>query len=361
MRLRPRWDNCVEHRGAEVIPFLDNYFGHQDRRTLFIAGAGFDPRAAAIATELAKYSKQIEGFFIREERPNPGPELVERADQNVQRLVTAIRKHKVHGIDIFGTDNAVIGGRRVVEAVRKLDFGTMTDVVVDVSALSVGISFPLIRFLHERTSDAGGPRNLHLFVLADPQLDESIVPEAGDTAGYVHGFKGEISLYENASTARLWLPQLAHGRNIALQRVYEFVQPHDTCVVLPFPSSNPRTADELAEAYLHELDNAWNVDTRNVVYAAEDNPLDLYRTILRIDDIRRSVFENYGGSKVILTPMGSKVLALGAMMAALERDLPVAHLESIGYSFSGVPAVGETKEEQEFMHLWLDGEVYSTT
>ena len=35
---------------------------------------------------------------------------------------------------------------------------------------------------------------------------------------------------------------------------------------------------------------------------------------------------------VILSPLGSKALAAGALMAAMERDFPVAYVESMSYS-----------------------------
>ena len=84
--------------------------------------------------------------------------------------------------------------------------------------------------------------------------------------------------------------------------------------------------------------------------------MDLYRTILRLDDLRQNVFKATGGSMLILSPLGSKVLALGALMAALERDLPVAHLESIGYELEAL--VPETIDPPRLIHVWLEGEVY---
>ena len=92
-----------------------------------------------------------------------------------------------------------------------------------------------------------------------------------------------------------------------------------------------------------------------MIYAAEDDPLDLYRTVLRIDDLRRPVFEGFGGSLLVLSPMGSKVLALGTLMAALERNLPVVYLEAIGYEFTEVPAGAEP----ELVHVWLEGDLYA--
>src|SRR5690606_19642582 len=137
--------------------------------------------------------------------------------------------------------------------------------------------------------------------------------------------------------------------------LHEFVAPHDTCPILPFPASNPRLADALAEEYLTELENAWSVDTRNIVYADEEDPVDLYRTILRLDDRRKPVFEEVGGSLLVLSPLGSKIMALGALMAALERDLPVAYLEAIGYDLD--PSVPADFTASNIVHIWLEGAV----
>ena len=86
------------------------------------------------------------------------------------------------------------------------------------------------------------------------------------------------------------------------------------------------------------------------------DPLDLYRTILGLDDLRQSVFAETGGSMLILSPLGSKVMALGALMAALERDLPIAHLESIGYELQ--KSVPEAIDQPNLIHVWLEGEAY---
>ena len=59
---------------------------------------------------------------------------------------------------------------------------------------------------------------------------------------------------------------------------------------------------------------------------------------------------------LILSPLGSKVMALGALMAALERDLPIVHLESIGYELQN--SVPETVDQPSLNHVWLEGEVY---
>ena len=232
----------------------------------------------------------------------------------------------------------------------------VTDLVVDLSALSVGTSFPMVRYLVERIEHGKGPPNLHLFVAHDPELDAAIQSVPSDAPGYVHGFKGGSTLDGSAAAAKLWLPQLASGRGGALSRLHAFVDPHDTCPILPFPAADPRLGDSLAEEFLTELETGWSVDTRNIVYADEGDPLDLYRTILRLDDLRKPVFQEVGGSLLVLSPLGSKVTALGALMAALERDLPVAYLESIGYDLDG--SVVTTSKGPNLVHVWLEGDVY---
>ena len=87
--------------------------------------------------------------------------------------------------------------------------------------MSIGTSYPLIRYLFENKIQASGPHNLHLFVRPDAVLDESIIPIASDTVACVHGFRGGWALENNANVAKLWLPQLAFGRRVTLQRIYD--------------------------------------------------------------------------------------------------------------------------------------------
>ena len=102
---------------------------------------------------------------------------------------------------------------------------------------------------------------------------------------------------------------------------------------------------------------AWSVDARDLVYADEKNPLDLYRTILRIDDARQRVFASVGGSQIILSPLGSKALSLGTMMAAIERDFAILHVEAIGYTLDAARADSVTTSD-ELVHIWLHGDAY---
>ena len=350
-----RWDPCVSHRGAEIDGFVKAYFARPERRVLLVGGAGFDPRSTSVARRLANTEGQIRGLFLQEERPKPTQSLVDRACTNSDELRAAIPAHEIEPVNIFGSDGAVVGGRNAVALIGRQDFNDATDIVVDMSALSVGTAFPIIRYLVERSARSLAKFNLHLFVTHDPALDGAISSVSSDAPSFVHGFRGRSTLDGSAGAAKLWLPQLASGRAAALGRLHSFVDPHDTCPILPFPAIDPRAGDRLAEEFLTEFESVWSVDTRNIVYADESDPLDLYRTILRLDDLRKPVFAEVGGSLLVLSPLGSKVMALGALMAALERDLPVAYLEAIGYEFDSSTA---QQQPADMIHIWLEGEVY---
>ena len=356
MNHKRRWDPCVAHCGSEVDGFLDHYFAQPNRKVFLVAGAGFDPRSCAVSARLSNTAASIRGLFIQEKRPNPLPNQSDRAGKNIKILLSKLTDPQVVPVEIFGPDGAVVGGRNIVSVLSQQDLESATDVIVDVSALSTGTSFPIIRYFVECMNQGKGYANLHVFVVHDPRLDDDIRSIDSDVPSYVHGFKGRSTLSDKADAAKLWLPQLATRRYNALQLLYDFIAPHDTCPILPFPASNPRLGDLLAEEYLTQLEDTWEVDTRNIVYANEDDPLDLYRTILKLDDLRRPVFEETGGSMLILSPLGSKVMTLGALMAALERDLPVAHLEPIGYELK--ETVPEEIKQPNFIHIWLEGDVY---
>ncbi len=350
------WDPCVSHFGNEANQFIEDYFADKDRRVFLVAGAGFDPRSTQVASRLASVSSNVQALFVRESRPDPDTTLVSRAEKNTKTLCDAISDHLVEQVDIFGADGAVVGGRNMISVLSNRKFENVTDIVIDISALSAGTSFPTIRYFVELVRQSKVSPNLHVFVAHDPQLDTDIRSRSSDAPDYVHGFKGGATLDGASSSAKLWLPQLATGRRGALGRLYDFIKPHDTCPILPFPGTNPRLGDELVEEYMIELEDTWVVDTRNIVYADEADPLDLYRTILRLDDLRKPVFEGAGGSLLVLSPLGSKIMALGAVLAALERNLPVAHLEPIGYDFTG--QVPDSITEPSLVHIWLEGDAY---
>lgn len=353
-----RWKDCVQHRRDEVPAFVDDYFGRSSGQVLFVGGAGFDPRACTVAELIAKSADdRLRAVFLKEERPEPAPLLRAKADENRQRLAAAVPDHEVVEIHAFATDNAAVVGREAVLAFSGRDLSTFSDIVLDLSALSIGASFPLTRYLLEM-SERSGSLNLHLVVAADSGIDDSIRAVSSDIVSPVHGFRGGWGLEENRSAARLWMPQLARGKRAVLNSIERVVDPHDVAPILPFPARQPKLSDELVAHFRSELQNNWDVDSRDLVFAEENNPLDLYAQILSVDARRKPVFSETGGALTILTPTGSKVLAIGAMMAAIEKDLPVLHAENVAYEVDSVGASQTQHGSPELVHVWLHGDTF---
>jgi hypothetical protein len=369
MTPRSRWDPCIYHRGSHATDFLREYLSASERQVLLIAGAGFDPRSTQVCETMAAAAPgRIRGLLLREERPTPPPELVRRAERNCEQLRARLSAAQVHSIEVFAADNAVVGGRNAVAVVNEVPLEGTTDLFVDVSALSIGVAFPLIRHLLRcvETSSAGGVCNLHVVVIDEPSTDGAIRSVSCDRPSPTHGLRGKWGLTRWPAPATLWMPQLSRAKQTVLGQIFQVLrneQPDPVvCPILPFPSSDPRLADELLEEYEEELrpDN-WNVDARDLVFADEQSPVDLYRTILRIDQARSRVFAEVGGSQIVLSPLGSKTLSLGALMAALERDFTVMYVESIGYDvdFARMEAA-RPHQPSDIVHVWLHGDAYAS-
>src|SRR5436190_1739889 len=137
MRTR-RWEPCVYHRGAHADDFLREYLARQDRRVLLIAGAGFDPRSVRVAPLFPEaLRKTTPAILIREERPNPTADLLERAVRHRDQLIAAFPLAKEHAVQIFARDNAIIGGREGAKLMSGQSLAGLTDIFVDMSALSI--------------------------------------------------------------------------------------------------------------------------------------------------------------------------------------------------------------------------------
>lgn len=359
MSTTPRWERCISHRGGDAEGFVRDYFKQGDRRVGLIAGAGFDPRSSRMAELLSGVAKdRARALFLREERPVPDTNLVHSAVENVRRLTGMIPDNAVESFDVFDTtDTAPVGGRRVIGVLgKKLNTDGLTDLVIDCSALSVGVCFSITAYCMEVAKRRN--LNLHLTVIDHPDTDSAIEATHCGRPSSPHGFQGEWQLAKCAKAAKLWLPQLGQGKRSVLEEVHKFVNPHEVCPILPFPATWPRSPDTLIEGYGDLFEGLWNVDARDLIYANEKSPLDLYRAILRIDDARQRVFRETGGSQVILSPVGSKAVALGMLMAALERNFSVVLVESLAYKAATAVLDVGPKPAGELVHIWLHGEAY---
>lgn len=357
--MREHWANCITHFDNHARNFIAEFFGEPNRRCFLVAGAGFDPRSLIITAALAQVmGPNLHAMFIREERGEPSGDLKAAADQNEANLRKAVQNSEVVPITIFDpSDNAPIGGNQLAAKLRaiKLPDG-VTDIILDMSALSMGIAFPAAKILLSMAEATAG-LSFHVMVASNPELDAIIVGEPTERVLTVRGFAGNSGAEQDLSKARIWLPQLAKGKKGALDLIKtSLTDLYKVCPILPFPARDPRRADTLIEEFGDQIRGDWQVDARDYMYVSERNPLDSYRSIemlkKRYDKTVDEIFE----PQIILSPVGSKVMAVGAMMAAIKHDLTVQYVEALRYDFD--PDAVET-DEMDIVHVWLHGPIYA--
>ncbi|HEY0622304.1 hypothetical protein [Sphingomonas sp.] len=353
------WENCVAHFDAQVDVFAAEYFGRPDVHCVLVAAAGFDPRSLGIATLLAGHlGDRLSGLFVREERGTPEASLVTAADQNAEQLRALVPGCEIASVDIFGDDNAPIAGARVASVIRSHSIpAETTDIVLDMTALSIGVAFPAARLLLDYCESRGIA--FHIMIASNPELDDAIASEPGDRPIAVRGFAGVDQSDATLDIARIWVPQLAKGRAAALTDIGRSIRgTYKICPVVPFPARDPRRADALIAEYESQLVDEWQVDPRDLVYVSESNPLDCYRTLSTLARRYSDAVDQIFVPSIILSPIGSRVMAAGALMAAIEHDLPVQYIETVRYDFDPAkPTVVATAEMR--VHLLLSGPAYS--
>ncbi len=358
--MRKHWENCITNFDAAVDDFVADYFEDPLRRVLLVAAAGFDPRSRRISQMLADtLGSRLSALYVREERAGASEALIEQADENEAALKAIVPDSVVIKIDVFAEDGAPVGGSRIVSRLSEHPVADeVTDVILDLSALSIGIGFPAARMLLEDCESTEN-RSFHLMIVSNPEMDDMISSVPSSRAGSVKGFSPPIE-DDAQGLAQVWIPQLARGRALALTQIGAAIPSrYKICPLLPFPARNPRRADDLLAEYRTELVDEWEVDPRDVLYASERNPLDCYRTLstlkTRFDRTMRGTYE----PRMVLSPVGSKVLAAGALMAAIEHEMAVQYLETESYLFENA-MIGPNEAPDMTVHLVLSGPLYAS-
>ena len=358
--MRKHWNNCITHFDNDVDEFVCDYFADAKRKCLLVAAAGFDPRSQRIAGMLADVlGERLQGLFIREDREAPATELMAKADENEATLLQIVPASKILHVEVFSDDGAAVGGTRIVSLLDKNPIhNSVTDVVLDMSALSIGIGFPAAYFLLS-DSEATAGRSFHLMIASNPELDDLITSEPSDRSMAVRGFAGAGQNYGEKEPAAIWIPHLAHGRTSTLAKIGLSIGDfYKICPVVPFPARDPRRADNLLAEYESEIVNDWEVDPRDIVYVSERNPLDCYRTLSTIKERFVRAVDGTYEPRVILSPMGSKVMAAGALMAAIEHEMTVQYIETERYLFNNSEPYGSASQDM-LVHVLLSGPAYS--
>jgi hypothetical protein len=329
---------------------------------LFVCGSGFDPRAVTVLERLrAATGRRIDARMI--ELPEDATDLTVRplAQANRDRIAQLIGDSggALELQALPGYNDARSLGRLISREFQTSGVLDRFDqVIVEISAMPRSVFFPLVRGALERahlpTDDPGHwPGNLHVAVCENPDIDASVLEEGTTPMAPIGGFAGQTAV---RSTTTIWVPVLGESAPSRVKALYEELEPDETCPVLPWPARDPRRGDRLILEYRRLLFEELRIEPRNVIYAAERNPFDLYRALGALHARYLASLSPLGSVGMVLSSHSSKLLSVGVLLSAYELDLVVQHVSPGRYGLH--PGAEELHAHDEVFDLWLTGEPY---
>jgi hypothetical protein len=356
--------------------FLDTHFADFWRqrlsdssvRVLVIFGLGFDPRSLASLQLLNNLGLQDRVGYLALKivnRPATGPSGVvteKLAKENAQLLseLAACRVEGILEVETQDTEGHCIVGRRTLDALAgaKDILDKYTDVVVDISGMPRGMFFPLIAYLL-RLADQHIFPNLHATVVEDPVLDAKISGREYGVADYLHTFR------HHDEGRLVWLPVVGENEAVRLEKIHNKIKSAciEICPIVPFPASSLRRVDEIVVNHAEIFFEGLLIAPDNLLLCDERMPFDIYRKILEVEQYYRTRLGSVpeiGKVKTVVSPLSSKTLSLGMLLAATEQSLPICHVEPGTYDVEANEdgkLVGDSPWEP--LEIWLAGEPYT--
>ncbi|CAB4048504.1 hypothetical protein LMG9964_02145 [Paraburkholderia phenoliruptrix] len=353
---------CYAERDGDVLSFLDGHL-MPAARVLFIGTVGIDASSLYFGTSLSK-SANTDFRFVVEKRRDSSKVLNDIGTRHRLYLETQISQASLEFVDvnIVADDGATIGGRAAARAASHWYRTEYTDVVIDATGMSRGICFPLVRQAIEYSAGSGA--NIHLLMAANDHRAIELQSEANDRAEWMHGFQGKMGLDVSADTLKLWVPQLAERSLPQMDTMFQQLSGNspiaEVCPIVPFPSARPRRGDDLLYEFEALFLGDWESSHLNIIYAHESDPMDVFQSIVRMDAARKEVFRAANlSATTVLSPNGWRMGSLGMLLAAIDLDLPVLYVETIGYTTQSAPPPGLNVERPDHLwHVWLAGVPY---
>lgn len=346
------WNRYVFRRGAEVQDMWDQMF--QQRRCassgvrlLYVGGRGFDLRAQTVmdrfigsVTSSGCTIENAELLLVGFRGYQLSDELINVTEENAlaleQRFAvigttrTVMIESTAEGEDDLSASNALrLGTEEVLRAVSD-----QTDIVLDVSSLPriayLSLMLALLdRLVPNRSTSiplAASKINLQILVAEDAGLDSTIQSEdPSNELVLIPGFASALQTESISDWPLVWFPVLGENRVSQLQKVMYEKIPDDAeiCPVLPHPSRDPRRGDRLLIEYKEPLFDVSKTPLTNVLYAHESNPFEAYRQLLGAMKRYQKSFSVVGGCRLVVTPLASKLITLGAALACYEMRLDI--------------------------------------
>ena len=361
-----RWHTYALERGFSLEGFWKSHLAAKERTVLFILPESFDPRSALGLQQMLSAGgigpRRVQVLEYDEGGPAKYQALTDQNRGMIQDACEGRATIERSHLRFYADGRRVVSARAAEIFHSRDQLDPYSDIVVDVSGMPRTVFFPLIaRLLYfiDGKSGRSARQNLFLLVAEDSELDIAIEQEGVDEfADYLPMFRGGFDQEATADRPTVWLPILGERRKVQLDRILDLVKPGEICPVLPSPARNPRRGDDLVLEYEMFLFDQLRLDPRSFIYAAEQNPFEVYRTLRKAVLRYREALAPLGVCKVALSALSSKLMSVGTLLAAYELkcegiEVAVAHVDCQTYRFSGQSTA------PEFFALWLTGECYA--
>jgi len=365
-----KWDFALHITPDKMEQFWNNRL-KEEKRILLISGLGWDPRMTTFATALKGYGGTgARDIHLINYTPSPtfkSPHQV-YIDKNIDIISTlSMPSSSIQKVEIITRNNEgmYIGDKQISKYYLDCDLSEYTDIIVDLSALPKSLYFTLLYILVKRSEKHfHNKKNILAVVCQNPDFDSQIIESVDDTR-CLTGFKGSTGRLSNESIPKIWVPILARNNAECLREIKQETDPEDVYPILPFPSKNPRMDDDLLLEYSRIFSEEWFLNILNFLYAAEDDPIDVYQSVLKLYKRQEEALQPLGGGIFILSALSSKLSSLGAFMAAFEYDMAIAHAigrhdppDVMDKEFWNKDILNGYKN---YLHtVWLSGEPYES-
>lgn len=384
------WQYYVFRRGQEIHSTWDLLFANRPIRLLYIAGSGFDVRTQKVLRELADNLREARpaiqqaklllvaftGYQLSEELRNQTDEnakvLTEMFKEFGDTTTVSIGSSIPEEEDISASTALRLGMER---ALAHLD--QQTDVILDVSSLPRVVYLALLTaILDKLVPNKDEPNalfangvNFQVLVAEDAALDAKIRSEdPSNDLILIPGFSSALHAESFQDWPLVWFPILGENKVGQLEKVMALAIPANAeiCPVLPHPSRDPRRADRLLGEYRQPLFDARETPTGNILLAHESHPFEAYRQLLRAMTRYRESMRILGGCRLVVTPLASKLITLGAGLACFEMrpttsadfGIAIPYAEPTRYV---VPVEALRESKPEISALFLTGDAYDSS
>lgn len=358
-------------QGDDFTKFWTTYL-QKNKKILYVMGLGFDPRTLSCFEIIFqnKSNSSLNCMVIEYNDDFPTNELMANSLQtNITDLENLVPRDKwiIKNIDMK-SDSDYSMSVDIVTKLKQTDFQNFTDIIVDISAMPNGISFPLLKTILDwiKTNQIKSDQNninLHVVVSENAKFDAQINAIGPiDKVTPMYKFSKNLESVAKKSLSKVWIPVLGENQNNIFNKINEEISPKETCPIFPSPSVDPYRAKNLLLEYREFLIDTLEIDTGNFIYSHEQNPFETFRQIYNTAKYNYEVFSELKGCNVVISPLSSKLLSFGSFLAAyvlLEEnsDVGIAHIENQTYSIDGSIDLDKVKQESTLFTMWLTGDV----